>query len=131
MKRLGARSRQRRKVAQQRSAEIKRLLTGLVDEVMYGRIRLPSVADRMQELEAEQAQLAAELEAIAAAERDQVVELHPAAIDAYRKAVDKLQAALAADPQAREEAGGVLRPMIEKVLISPLPDRGRVQLMLH
>jgi hypothetical protein len=64
-----------------------------------GRVPLVSIADRMAALEAER-RLRSEVDAIDAAVRDQVVELHPAAVDAYRKAIDELQAALAADPQA-------------------------------
>ena len=84
----------------------------------------------MLALEAERDALRAELAALEAEAAD-VVEFHPAAIDAYRATVDDLQAALQADPQARAEAAAILRPLVDRIEIAPLPARGDVTITLH
>jgi hypothetical protein len=60
-----------------------------------------------------------------------VIELHPTAIDDYRDKVADLQAALASDQDAREEAVGLIRGLVHSIDVVPLEGRGEVELRVN
>jgi site-specific DNA recombinase len=56
------------------------------------------------------------------------VVLHPAAVDAYRKKVTELQAALISDEPGRREAMDIVRSLVSGIKVVPLEGRGQVEL---
>jgi hypothetical protein len=47
------------------------------------------------------------------------VELHPAAVDAYRRAVVNFQSALTSDDKERHEAMDIVRSLVTSIHVSP------------
>ena len=77
-------------------------------------------------LEAERDRLAAEL---SKSPPEPVLELHPRAIDSYRQRVAQLDTTLAGlDDTAAKEAAALIRPLIQRLEIHPLPKRGDVRI---
>jgi site-specific DNA recombinase len=99
------------------SAEIERL----VDAICAGTATKASNA-RLVALEAEKEELERTLAALEAA--DQVVDIHPGAMEAYTRAVDDLAAALAAGGERQAGAAALIRRLVDKIEIRPM-GRGR------
>src|SRR5262249_16508812 len=59
-----------------------------------------------------------------------VVELHPAAVDAYRRAVANLQSALASHDKERREAMDIIRSVLTSIHVLPQQARGQVELQV-
>lgn len=119
-------------------AEVGRRADRLVDQVAEGFLSGAAVQGKLQQLEARRAELTAEL--AAAADAGDVVRLHPGTAGQYRKLVDQLQGAIgdmtAATgddliDRARENARQALRALVTKVVITPLAERGRYDVVLE
>ena len=98
-------------------AEVTRKLDKLIEALIEG-YRTAGLQQRLEELEARKAALEQEL----AADPPPPVRLHPNLAQVYRAKVERLHEALA-DPGLRDEALGILRGLIERVVIHP--GRGR------
>ena len=98
-------------------AAVGRKLDGLIEAIAEG-LRTPGTLAKLQELEDRKAKLEAEL----ASAPPSVVRLHPRLADLYRDKVAHLAAALQ-DPLSRDEALGILRGLIEAVVLH-LSDTG-------
>ena len=84
---------------------------------------------KLIELEGEKETLSSKMAGFAQA--DNVVVLHPAAVDAYRKKVAELQAALTTDDQERREAMEIVRSLVSAIHVVPLEGRGQVELQVR
>src|SRR5687767_5651165 len=91
-RRLRAEDLKRKGAVTGRLAAIERQMGCLVDAIAEG-VPAAAVKDRLAALERERAALAAEAAAIGDLERENVVELHPSAIDGYRARLDDLERA--------------------------------------
>ena len=100
-------------------AEVTRKLKGLVDALAEG-YRVPGLQQRLDELEARRSALEQEL----AAPAPSPVRLHPNLAQVYRRKVERLHEALA-DPALRDEALGLLRGLIERVVLHPAGEDGQ------
>ena len=100
-------------------AEVTRKLKGLVDALAEG-YRVPGLQQRLDELEARRSALEQEL----AAPAPSPVRLHPNLAQVYRRKVERLHEALA-DPALRDEALGLLRGLIERVVLHPAGEQAR------
>lgn len=98
-------------------------LDRLIDAVAKGQLPAARVTERVAALEAERQAAEAELAALDAA--DQVVTLHPRAVERYRARVADLAAALAdAGPEAaaaRQAAIQILREFVDHIDVGPPP----------
>ena len=103
-------------------AEVRRKLDGLIDAIAEG-IRGPGLQQKLDDLEARRAALEGEL----AADPPPPVRLHPNLAQVYRSKVERLHEALA-DPGLRDEALGILRGLIERVVIHPAEDGLQIEL---
>ena len=103
-------------------AEVRRKLDGLIDAIAEG-IRGPGLQQKLDDLEARKAALEQEL----AADPPPPVRLHPNLAQVYRGKVERLHEALA-DPGLRDEALGILRGLIERVVIHPAEDGLQVEI---
>jgi hypothetical protein len=56
--------------------------------------------------------------------------LRPAAVDAYRKKLTDLQAALTSDEQERREAMDIVRSLVSGIKVVPLEGRGQLELQV-
>ena len=97
-------------------AEVTRKLDKLIEALIEG-YRTAGLQQRLEELEARKAALEQEL----AADPPPPVRLHPNLAQVYRAKVERLHVALA-DPGLRDEALGILRGLIERVVIHPAGD---------
>ena len=104
-------------------AEVTRKLKGLVDALAEG-YRVPGLQQRLDELEARRSALEQELEAPAPSP----VRLHPNLAQVYRRKVERLHEALA-DPALRDEALGLLRGLIERVVLHPADEGQEVEIV--
>ncbi|MFL5335391.1 MAG: hypothetical protein ACJ8H8_19950 [Geminicoccaceae bacterium] len=93
-------------------AEVTRRLEGLVDALVEG-YRVPDLQQRLDELEARRSALAQDL---AAAPAPSPVRLHPNLARVYRRKVERLHEAL-----------GLLRGLIERVVLHPAAEDGQGQ----
>jgi site-specific DNA recombinase len=108
-------------------AEVHRRLQRIISAIEKGAYNA-TVQARLNELEARQAELVAQLDALETAAP--VVQLHPNAAAVYRDKVADLESALNS-PEIRTEAGDALRALIERVVLIPdevAPDGLRVEL---
>lgn len=108
-RRLRAESAGRRDELAAKAAKLNRQVNNLVDAIAEGTASAAMKA-RLIELEREKDASESELAAIVAAEAADasVVELHPAAVDEYRRRMQALEAALTTDEPARLEAMAAL-----------------------
>ncbi|MDW6022212.1 recombinase family protein [Mesorhizobium sp. BAC0120] len=127
-KRLSTSSRQRRREIERRLDGLDRQISNIVDAIADG-IATASMKARLMDLEGEKESLADELKVVA--QTDSVVELHPAAIEAYRRKVSELQSALCSDEDERREAAALIRSLVTRVTILPKERRGQVELRVH
>ncbi|WP_309083333.1 recombinase family protein [Chelativorans sp.] len=127
-KRLNALNRQRRAEAEKRLAGIDRQIANIIDAIAEG-VATASMKSRLLELEREKEAMTKELEAITAAAN--VVELHPAAVEAYRRKVTELQLALSSDEKERREAANIIRSLVNGIEVMPLDGRGQLELRVQ
>ena len=106
-------------------AEVKRRAARLVDQVADGLLSGAAVKERLDVLEARRAALEREYEAERA---DTGLVIHPAAPQRFRALVEQLNSVLAMeDTVERRAAREALRALIRKVVVTPLPERGRCE----
>jgi len=103
---------------QQELTGIERRIASLVDSIADG-LDSPAIRARLAELESRKAALAAEV----VKEAPTPVRLHPNLSELYRQKVADLHLALA-DPQIGSEALSLLRSLIERIVVRPLPEGG-------
>src|SRR5919106_1370572 len=104
-------------------AEVTRKLDKLIEALIEG-YRAPGLQQRLDDMEARKAVLEQEL----AADPPPPVRLHPNLAQVYRGKVERLHEALA-DPGLRDEALGILRGLIERVVIHPAEDGLQVEIV--
>jgi site-specific DNA recombinase len=104
-------------------AEVTRKLDKLIEALIEG-YRTAGLQQRLDDLEARKAALEQDL----AADPPPAVRLHPNLAQVYRAKVERLHEALA-DPALRDEALGILRGLIERVVIHPVEDGLQVELV--
>ncbi|MBK6468581.1 MAG: hypothetical protein IPF96_18395 [Rhodobacter sp.] len=95
------------------SKQINDIVTAITDGMYH-----PNMKAKIDSLEAERASLAAALDGLATPEP---AALHPGLADIYAGKVAKLSAALNHE-DTRAEAVDVLRGLIERVILQPVPD---------
>ena len=117
-------SRQRRE-ADKRVCDLDRHISNIIDSIAEG-VATSGMKTKLIELEGEKEALLAKMAAFSQA--DNVVEFHPATIEAYRKKIAELQAALASDEPGRREAMEIVRSLVNGIQIVPLVGRGQVEL---
>lgn len=105
--------------------KIERELEKAVDAILAGAPPL-TLKERMEKLEARKAELA---ELLADAP-DDTPDILPSASAIYAKKVAALTAALAR-PDERSQAAAALRMLIEKIVLTPGPERGEIFATLH
>ena len=104
-------------------AEVKRRAARLVDQVADGILSGAAVKERLDGLELRRAELESVLAATPA--KNGLV-MHPAAPERFRRLVERLNEVLAqADTAERQAARESFRALIRKVVVTPLPERGR------
>jgi site-specific DNA recombinase len=104
-------------------AEVRRKLDKLIEALIEG-YRAAGLQQRLEELEARKVALEQEL----AADPPPPVRLHLNLAQVYRAKVERLHEALA-DPGLRDEALGILRGLIERVVIHPAEDGLQVEIV--
>ena len=118
-----------RSKAETELAEVKRRAERLVDQVADGVPAGATVKDRLDALETRRRELEAEL---AASPAPPIVALHPRMADHYRAVVASLERALErSDSEAALEARDLVRKLIETVVVTPLPERGKFALTVQ
>ncbi|MCT7374727.1 recombinase family protein [Chelativorans salis] len=127
-KRLNAVNRQRRRHAEKRIATIERQIRNIIDAIADG-IATSGMKSRLFELEREKENLTEELKVMASAEN--IVEFHPASVEAYRRRISELQGALRSDDSDRREAANIIRSLVTGIEIMPKEGRGQVELRVH
>jgi site-specific DNA recombinase len=115
-RRLARANGDREKHLTRRAGEIARELERLVDAIAKGIGDLDAIGPRMKALQQERDQVKAQL--AAAAQADQVVSLHPAAVDRYLADIKRLSD-IAADAAALDEPELVatLRSLVDAVIV--------------
>lgn len=109
---LAARGEQERRLAKV-LRDIENIVTAITEGMFH-----PSMKAKMDALEGERADLEAKL---AALPEPEPVAIHPSLAETYARKVADLAAALN-DPEARPEAAGLLRGLIESVTLTPDAD---------
>jgi site-specific DNA recombinase len=104
-------------------AEVTRKLDKLIEALIEG-YRTAGLQQKLEELEARKATLEQEL----TADPPPPVRLHPNLAQVYRAKVERLHEALA-DPGLRDEALGILRGLIERVIVHPADDGLQVEIV--
>ncbi len=114
---------QARKRQEQELAGVTRKLDGLIEAIAEG-FRSEGLQQKLAELEARKT----ELEDLLAGSAPAPTRLHPNLAELYRRKVSELEAALA-DPEIRDEALAILRPLIEKVVLRPQENGFEIELV--
>ncbi len=114
---------QTRKRQEQELAGITRKLDGLIEAIAEG-FRAESLQQKLAEFEARKI----ELEDLLAGPAPAPTRLHPNLAEVYRRKVSELEAALA-DPEIRNEALSILRPLFEKVVLRPQENGFEIELI--
>jgi site-specific DNA recombinase len=104
---------------------IERKIAGIVAAVEEGNYSR-ALGDRLAELERQQEVLRDRLSGAPPS----VVRLHPRLAEIYAEKVKQLETSLN-DPAIREQAADVLRPLIDRIELSPLGDGKGVDAVLH
>ncbi len=123
-----AKARQERQKIDKRLAAIDRQIKNIIDAIADG-IATAGMKSRLIEIEAEKERLSANLAAMA--ESSNVVELHPASIEAYRRKVAELQDALQTGDSERREAANIVRSLVTCIEVMPREGRGELKLSVH
>jgi site-specific DNA recombinase len=124
-RRLRTEASRHRREADQRASALDRQINNIVDAIAEG-VATSAMKAKLIELESEKETLSADKAAFAQA--GNVVVLHPAAVDAYRKKLTNLQAALTSDEQERREAMDIVRSLVSGIQVVPLEGRGQIEL---
>jgi site-specific DNA recombinase len=107
-------------------AEANRRSERLIDQVADGVLSGAAIKEKLAALEVQRATLEADL---AAEEAPSPVSLHPGIAEHYRRVVGDLAQALhLSDSEAAAEARDLVRQLIETVVVTPLPERGKYAL---
>ncbi len=114
---------QTRKRQEQELAGITRKLDGLIEAIAEG-FRAESLQQKLAEFEARKI----ELEDLLAGPAPAPVRLHPNLAEIYRRKVSELEDALA-EPEVRDEALSILRPLIEKIVLRPQENGFEIELI--
>ncbi|MGO8847594.1 MAG: zinc ribbon domain-containing protein [Methylocella sp.] len=117
-------SRQRHE-GDKRVHDLDRHISNIIDAIAEG-VATSGMKTKLIELEGEKEAISAKMAAFSQA--DNVVEFHPATVEAYRKKVAELQAALTSDEPGRREAMEIVRSLVNGIQIVPLDGRGQVEL---
>ena len=107
-----------RKRHEDASAKVSRLVAAIAE----GGGEFAEVREALKAAKADQAKAARELENV---ERLPVVALHPHIAKDYREQVERLNKALAENPEARLEAIPKLRSLIDTIVLTPRPEGQR------
>ena len=128
-RRLATEAARDRGAAEQRLAQVQRTIDRVVEAIAEMGIS-PARKEKLTKAEAEAADLRQRVQD--AAQVTAVPELHPAAIDDYRRLVDELQAVLAGDGDdgARERMRSILRRLVRRIEVTPGDKRGEVNVRL-
>ncbi|MCB1387009.1 MAG: recombinase family protein [Nitratireductor sp.] len=105
--------------------KVEKQIRGIIEAIKEGMFH-PSMKDEMDTLEARKAELA---ELLADAP-DDTPDILPSASAIYAKKVAALTGALAR-PDERPQAAAALRMLIEKIVLTPGPERGEIFATLH
>jgi site-specific DNA recombinase len=124
-KRLRSEACRQRREVEKRVSALDRQIINIVDAIAEG-VATVAMKAKLIALEGEKETLSAKMAGFAQA--DNVVVLHPAAVDAYRKKVAELQAALTMDDQERREAMDIVRSLVSGIHVVPMEGRGQVEL---
>ena len=127
-KRLRTEACRQQREADKRMSALDRQIINIVDAIAEG-VATAAMKAKLIELEGEKETLSSKMAGFAQA--DNVVVLHPAAVDAYRKKVAELQAALTTDDQERREAMEIVRSLVSAIHVVPLEGRGQVELQVR
>lgn len=109
-------------------AELGRRIDRATEAYLSGQIELDAFAALQQPLKQRRTEISAQLQ-LAAGGNDQVVQLHPGAIEAYRRLAVDLHETLAA-PDA-DEIRQIFRKLIERVDFVPEEGLGKFGLVVH
>jgi site-specific DNA recombinase len=109
-------------------AELGRRIDRATEAYLAGQIELDAFAALQEPLKARRADISAQL-ALAAGGGDQVVQLHPGAVEAYRCMAVDLHESLA-DPDA-DEVREIFRKLIDRVDFVPEEGLGKFGLVVH
>jgi site-specific DNA recombinase len=107
------------------AGEVEKQIGGIIEAIKDG-LYQPSMKDAMNGLEARKAELAASLADVP----DDTPDLLPSASAIYAKKVAWLPEALNR-PQERAEAAEALHGLIERIVLTPGPNRGEIDAMLY
>ena len=105
--------------------KIEKQIRGIIEAIKEGMVH-PSMKGEMDALEARKAELTEQLADIP----EDAPDLLPSASAIYAKKVSALTAALT-KPDERPQAAAALRMLIEKIVLTPGPERGEIFATLH
>ena len=105
--------------------KVEKQIRGIIEAIKEGMFH-PSMKGEMDALEARKAELTEQLADIP----EYAPDLLPSASAIYAKKVSALTAALA-KPDERPQAAAALRMLIEKIVLTPGPERGEIYATLH
>ncbi|MCP1222329.1 recombinase family protein [Acetobacter orientalis] len=123
--RLNRERRSNADVWQVEQVKVEKQIRGIIEAIKEGMFH-PSMKAEMDTLEARKAELASLLSDVS----DDVPDLLPSASAIYARKVSRLTDALNR-PEERLEAAEALRALIEKVVLTPGPNRGEIDAMLY
>ncbi|MEF2071920.1 recombinase family protein [Consotaella aegiceratis] len=127
-KRLNAKLRRDRHQIDKRLGILDRQISNIIDSIADG-AATAGMKTRLIEMEAEKERLAADLAAISDA--DNVVELHPASIEVYRRKIAGLQEALHSNEDDRQDAVNAIRSLVTSIEVMPRDERGKFDLTVN
>ena len=113
-RRLAVESAQERGAVERRLAEVERQMGRLVDALASGALPVAAVGPKLTELEEEKRAVADKL---AAMETEEVVAMHPKAVETYLAAIDRLAGSLASG--ADKEALAIVRELVDHITVHP------------
>ncbi|WP_233129145.1 DNA resolvase [Acetobacter sp. DsW_54] len=123
--RLNRERRSNTDVWQVEQVKVEKQIQGIIEAIKEGMFH-PSMKAEMDTLEARKAELASLLSDVP----DDVPDLLPSASAVYARKVGRLTDSLNR-PEERLEAAEALRALIEKVVLTPGPNRGEIDAMLY
>jgi site-specific DNA recombinase len=124
-RRLRKEANRQRHEADKRVHDLDRHISNIIDAIAEG-VATSGMKAKLIELEGEKEVISAKMATFSQA--GNVVEFHPATVEAYRKKVAELQAALTSDEPGRREAMEIVRSLVNGIQIVPLDGRGQVEL---
>ncbi|MCW6512613.1 recombinase family protein [Lichenifustis flavocetrariae] len=113
-RRLAAQSVQERSVVERRLVDVEKQMARLVDALASGTLPVSAIGPKLNELENEKRAIA---EKLASLEPDEVVAMHPKAIEIYLAAIDRLASSLASG--ADKEALCIVRELVSHITVFP------------